>query len=293
MDELMGKCELLYEGKVREVYDCDDKLVMVATDRISAFDHILKNKVTEKGAILTQMSKFWFDYTKDVVANHMVSVDVNDMPEFFHKDEYIGRSMLCKKLTMLPVECIVRGYITGSGWASYKENGTVCGIKLPEGLKESDKLPEPIYTPSTKAEIGDHDENISYEQSVAHLEKYFPGKGEEYAAKLRDYTIALYKKCAEYALSRGIIIADTKFEFGLDEDGNMVLGDEMLTPDSSRFWPAEGYEPGHGQPSFDKQFARDWLKANEGHNWTLPQDIVDKTIDKYLQAYKLLTGKDL
>ena len=289
----MGKCELLYEGKVREVYDCDDKLVMVATDRISAFDHILKNKVTEKGAILTQMSKFWFDYTKDVVANHMVSVDVNDMPEFFHKDEYIGRSMLCKKLTMLPVECIVRGYITGSGWASYKENGTVCGIKLPEGLKESDKLPEPIYTPSTKAEIGDHDENISYEQSVAHLEKYFPGKGEEYAAKLRDYTIALYKKCAEYALSRGIIIADTKFEFGLDEEGNIVLGDEMLTPDSSRFWPAEGYEPGHGQPSFDKQFARDWLKANEGHNWTLPQDIVDKTIDKYLQAYKLLTGKDL
>ena len=289
----MGKCELLYEGKVREVYDCDDKLVMVATDRISAFDHILKNKVTEKGAILTQMSKFWFDYTKDVVANHMVSVDVNDMPEFFHKDEYIGRSMLCKKLTMLPVECIVRGYITGSGWASYKENGTVCGIKLPEGLKESDKLPEPIYTPSTKAEIGDHDENISYEQSVAHLEKYFPGKGKEYAAKLRDYTIALYKKCAEYALSRGIIIADTKFEFGLDEEGNIVLGDEMLTPDSSRFWPAEGYEPGHGQPSFDKQFARDWLKANEGHNWTLPQDIVDKTIDKYLQAYKLLTGKDL
>ena len=172
----MGKCELLYEGKVREVYDCDDKLVMVATDRISAFDHILKNKVTEKGAILTQMSKFWFDYTKDVVANHMVSVDVNDMPEFFHKDEYIGRSMLCKKLTMLPVECIVRGYITGSGWASYKENGTVCGIKLPEGLKESEKLPEPIYTPSTKAEIGDHDENISFEQSIDVLEKKFPGK---------------------------------------------------------------------------------------------------------------------
>ena len=290
----MGKCELLYEGKVREVYDCDDKLVMVATDRISAFDHILKNKVTEKGAILTQMSKFWFDYTKDVVSNHMVSVDVNDMPEFFHKDEYIGRSMLCKKLTMLPVECIVRGYITGSGWASYKENGTVCGIKLPEGLKESEKLPEPIYTPSTKAEIGDHDENISYEQSIAHLEKYFPGKGAEYAEKLRDYTIALYKKCADYALSKGIIIADTKFEFGLDENGNIVIGDEMLTPDSSRFWPADGYEPGHGQPSFDKQFARDWLKANDGnHDWTLPQEIVDKTIEKYLQAYEMLTGKPL
>ena len=271
----------------------DDLMVMVATDRISAFDGILKNKVTKKGTVLSQMSKFWFDYTRDLLPNHMLSVDVKEMPEFFQQPQYEGRSMMCRKLNMLPLECIVRGYITGSGWKSYKENGTVCGSKLPEGLKESDKLPEPIYTPSTKAEIGDHDENISYEQSVAHLEKYFPGKGEEYAAKLRDYTIALYKKCAEYALSRGIIIADTKFEFGFDEDGIFVLGDEMLTPDSSRFWPAEGYEPGHGQPSFDKQFARDWLKANEGHNWTLPQDIVDKTIDKYLQAYKLLTGKDL
>ena len=289
----MGKCELLYEGKVREVYDCDDKLVMVATDRISAFDHILKNKVTEKGAILTQMSKFWFDYTKDVVANHMVSVDVNDMPEFFHKDEYIGRSMLCKKLTMLPVECIVRGYITGSGWESYKKNGTVCSIKLKEGLKESDKLPEPIYTPSTKAEIGLHDENISFEKSVEILEKIYPGKGAGYAEQIKDYTIALYKKCAEYALSRGIIIADTKFEFGLDENGNVVLGDEMLTPDSSRFWPLEGYEPGHSQPSFDKQFVRDWLKANPDSNYDLPQDVIDKTIAKYLEAYELLTGKKL
>ena len=288
----MGKCELLYEGKVREVYDCDDKLVMVATDRISAFDHILKNKVTEKGAILTQMSKFWFDYTKDVVSNHMVSVDVNDMPEFFHKDEYIGRSMLCKKLTMLPVECIVRGYITGSGWASYKENGTVCGIKLPEGLKESEKLPEPIYTPSTKAEIGDHDENISFEQSVDHLEKYFPGKGREYAEKLRDNTIALYKKCAEYALTKGIIIADTKFEFGLDENGEVVIGDEMLTPDSSRFWPLEGYEAGKSQPSYDKQFVRDWLKANPDSDYLLPDDVIEKTVEKYKEAYKLLTGKD-
>lgn len=187
----------------------------------------------------------------------------------------------------------MRGYITGSGWESYKKTGKVCGIELPEGLKESDKLPEPIYTPSTKAEIGDHDENISYEQSIAHLEKYFPGRGEELAAKLRDNTIALYKKCAEYALSKGIIIADTKFEFGLDKDGNMVIGDEMLTPDSSRFWPAEGYEPGHGQPSFDKQFARDWLKANPDNDWTLPQDIVDKTIGKYLQGYEMLTGKKL
>ena len=288
----MGKCELLYEGKVREVYDCDDKLVMVATDRISAFDHILKNKVTEKGAILTQMSKFWFDYTKDVVANHMVSVDVNDMPEFFHKDEYIGRSMLCKKLTMLPVECIVRGYITGSGWASYKENGTVCGIKLPEGLKESEKLPEPIYTPSTKAEIGDHDENISFEKSIEVLEKQFPGKGLEYSTKIKDATITLYKKCAEYALSKGIIIADTKFEFGLDENGDVVIGDEMLTPDSSRFWPLEGYEAGKSQPSYDKQFVRDWLKANPDSDYLLPDDVIEKTVEKYKEAYKLLTGKD-
>ena len=281
------------EGKVHEIYDNGDSLIMVATDRISCFDVILNNKVDKKGTVLTQISKFWFDYTKDILPNHMLSVDVQDMPEFFRQEKFDGNSMMCRKLEMLPVECIVRGYITGSGWASYKENGTVCGIKLPEGLKESDKLPEPIYTPSTKAEIGDHDENISYEQSVEYLEKRFPGKGEEYASKLRDYTIALYKKCAEYALTKGIIIADTKFEFGLDEDGNIVIGDEMLTPDSSRFWPADGYEPGHGQPSFDKQFARDWLKANENHNWTLPQEIVDKTIAKYLQAYELLTGKPL
>ena len=281
------------EGKVREIYDNGDSLIMVATDRISCFDVILNNKVTKKGTVLTQMSKFWFDYTKDILPNHMISVDVNDMPEFFRKEEFDGNSMMCKKLEMLPIECIVRGYITGSGWASYKENGTVCGITLPEGLKESDKLPEPIYTPSTKAEIGNHDENISFERSVEVLEKIYPGKGEEYASKLRDYTIALYKKCADYALTKGIIIADTKFEFGLNENGEIVIGDEMLTPDSSRFWPLEGYEAGHSQPSFDKQFARDWLKANEGHNWTLPQDIVDKTIAKYLEAYEKLTGKSL
>ncbi|MBO4336748.1 MAG: phosphoribosylaminoimidazolesuccinocarboxamide synthase [Lachnospiraceae bacterium] len=280
------------EGKVREIYDNGDSLIMVATDRISCFDVILHNDIVNKGKVLTQMSKFWFDYTKDIIPNHMISVDTADMPEFFRNDDYNGRSMMCQKLTMLPIECIVRGYITGSGWASYQKTGKVCGITLPEGLRESDKLPEPIYTPSTKAEIGDHDENISYEQSIEVLEKQFPGKGEEYAAALRDKTIALYKKCADYALTKGIIIADTKFEFGLDEDGNIVLGDEMLTPDSSRFWPADGFEPGKSQPSFDKQFARDWLKSNE-HDWKLPQEIVDKTIEKYLQAYKLLTGKDL
>ena len=281
------------EGKVREVYDNGDSIIMYATDRISAFDVILKNKIVNKGAVLTQMSKFWFDLTKDIIPNHMISTDVKDMPEFFQDSEHAGHTMMCKKLTMLPIECIVRGYITGSGWASYKENGTVCGITLPEGLKESDKLPEPIYTPSTKAEIGDHDENISFERSIEVLEKEFPGHGVEYATALRDKTIALYKKCADYALTKGIIIADTKFEFGIDENGDIVLGDEMLTPDSSRFWPLEGYEPGHGQPSFDKQFVRDWLKANPDSDYLLPQDVIDKTIAKYLEAYKLLTGTDL
>lgn len=281
------------EGKVRQIYDNGDSLIMVATDRISCFDVILNNVIEKKGTVLTQMSKFWFDYTKDIMDNHMISTDVKDMPEFFQTTEFEGKSMLCKKLKMLPLECIVRGYITGSGWASYKKDGTVCGIKLPEGLKESEKLPEPIYTPSTKAEIGDHDLNISYEESIAHLEKYYPGKGAEYAKKLKDATIALYKKCADYALSKGIIIADTKFEFGLDEDGNILIADEMLTPDSSRFWPLDQYEVGHSEPSFDKQFARDWLKANPDNNWTLPQDVADKTIAKYLEAYKLLTGKEL
>ena len=281
------------EGKVREIYDTGDALVMYATDRISAFDVILKNIITNKGAVLTQMSAFWFGYTKDIVDNHMISTDVNEMPEFFRQDRFRNHVMLCRKLKMLPIECIVRGYITGSGWASYQKNGTVCGIELPAGLQECDKLPEPIYTPSTKAEIGDHDENISFEQSVEVLEKQFPGKGREYAEKLRDYTIALYKKCADYALYRGIIIADTKFEFGLDENGNIVLGDEMLTPDSSRFWPAEGYAPGKSQPSFDKQFVRDWLKANPDSDYLLPQDVIDRTIEKYFEAYRLLTGKEI
>ena len=281
------------EGKVREIYDIGENLIMVATDRISAFDVILKNKVSKKGTVLTQMSRFWFDYTKDVVKNHMVSVDNADMPEFFRTPDFTGNSMLCKKLRMIPVECIVRGYITGSGWKSYQADGTVCGIKLPEGLKECDKLPEPIYTPSTKAEIGDHDENINFERSIEVLEKEFPGRGQEYATKIRDYTIALYKKCADYALTRGIIIADTKFEFGIDENGEVVLGDEMLTPDSSRFWPVEGYEAGHDQPSFDKQFVRNYLKAHPECDYNLPQDVIDKTIAKYLEAYKLLTGKEL
>lgn len=281
------------EGKVREIYDNGSTMIMVATDRISCFDVILNNHVDKKGTVLTQLSRFWFDMTKDILPNHMISVDAKDMPEYFQQQRFLGKSMLCRKLEILPVECIVRGYITGSGWASYQKDGTVCGIVLPEGLRESDKLPQPIYTPSTKAEIGDHDENISFERSIAYLEARYPGKGQEYAEKLRDYTLSIYEKCAEYALSRGIIIADTKFEFGLDEQGNIILGDEMLTPDSSRFWPADEYEPGHSQPSFDKQFARDWLKAHPGNDWTLPEDVVQRTIEKYLQAYELLTGTPL
>ena len=277
------------EGKVREIYDIGDNLILVATDRISAFDHILKNRITGKGRILTQMSRFWFELTKDIVPNHMVSTDVEDMPEYFRNEEFEGRSMLCKKLRMLPIECIVRGYITGSGWESYKKTGMVCGIKLPEGLKESEKLPEPIYTPSTKAEIGDHDENISFEESLKVLEKEYPGHGSEYGEAIKEHTIEIYKKCADYAASKGIIIADTKFEYGLDEEGNVVLADEMLTPDSSRFWPASEYVVGQSEPSYDKQYVRDWLKANPDSDYDLPEDVIEKTIAKYQEAYDKLT----
>ncbi|MBQ7677037.1 MAG: phosphoribosylaminoimidazolesuccinocarboxamide synthase [Lachnospiraceae bacterium] len=280
------------EGKVREVYEDGGYIIMVATDRISAFDVILKNKIHDKGAILTQMSKFWFDYTSDIIGNHMISVEEKDMPEFFAAPEYKGKVMKCKKLSMLPIECIVRGYITGTGWASYQKTGKVCGITLPEGLMESEKLPEPIYTPTTKAELGLHDEHITFDDTVEILEKLYPGKGSEYAAAIKDATIALYKKCADYALSRGIIIADTKFEFGLDEDGNVVLGDEMLTPDSSRFWDASGYEEGKSAPSFDKQFVRDYLKAHPESDYDLPEDIIEKTIAKYKEAYRLLVGEE-
>ena len=279
------------EGKVRQVYDNGDSLIIVATDRISAFDNILKNTIPDKGAVLTEMSRFWFEFTASVVPNHMLSTEGKDMPEFFQTEEFAGKSMKCKKLTMLPIECIVRGYITGSGWESYQKDGTVCGIQLPEGLRESDQLPEPIYTPTTKADQGDQDEHITFADTVKILEKQFPGKGEAYAAQIRDCTIALYQKCAEYARSKKIIIADTKFEFGLDADGKVVVADEMLTPDSSRFWPLEGYQPGQGQPSFDKQFVRDWLKQNPDNDGVLPKEVVEKTASKYKEAYELLTGK--
>ena len=280
------------EGKVRSVYDLGDHMIIVATDRISAFDVILDSEVPDKGRILNKISEFWFNFTKDLVPNHMISTDTADMPEFFQTEYFEGRTMKCQKLEMLPLECIVRGYLSGSGYASYKETGKVSGIELPAGLKESDKLPQPIFTPTTKAEQGLHDEQISFEQSIETLEKLYPGKGAFYAEKVRDISIAIYSKCAEYALSKGIIIADTKFEFGLDEDGNIVLGDEILTPDSSRFWQLEGYAPGRAEPSYDKQYVRDWLKSNPDKGYKLTDEVIQKTRAKYVEAYQKLTGKE-
>ena len=280
------------EGKVREVYDLGDCMMIEATDRISAFDVILGSVIPDKGRILTKMSEFWFDLTKDLVPNHMITTDNDEMPEFFRDDYHRGRTMKCRKLDMLPIECVVRGYISGSGWASYCENGTVSGIRLPEGLRESEKLPEPIFTPTTKAALGLHDEQVSFLKCVEILEKLYPEKGSLYAAEIRELTLKLYEKCSEYALSRGIIIADTKFEFGLDEKGKVVLGDEMITPDSSRLWPLDTYAPGGPEFSFDKQYVRDWLKANPDSGYVLPEDVIEKTSEKYREAYKLLTGKD-
>ena len=276
------------QGKVRDLYDLGDKLLLVATDRISAFDYILEDEIPHKGEVLTRLSCFWFDLLSGVVNNHLISTNVADLPEEFasYADYLNGRFMLVHKMEMLPAECIVRGYLTGSGLASYQETGEVCGIKLPEGLVESSKIPEAIFTPSTKAEIGDHDENISYEQTVELM-------GEEDASELRRLSLAVYNKAADYAASRGIIIADTKFEFG-KLNGEIRLGDEVLTPDSSRFWAASSYQEGQSQPSFDKQFVRDWLNANwdrTGNPPRLPQDIIDATSEKYIQAYELITGE--
>jgi len=280
------------EGKVREVYDLGDCMMIEATDRISAFDVILGSEIPDKGRILTKMSEFWFDLTKDLVPNHMITTDNDEMPEFFRDEYHRGRTMKCRKLDMLPIECVVRGYLSGSGWASYCENGTVSGIKLPEGLRESDKLPEPIFTPTTKAALGLHDEQVSFLKCVEIFEKLYPEKGSLYATEIRELTLKLYEKCSEFALGRGIIIADTKFEFGLDENGKVVLGDEMITPDSSRLWPLDTYVPGGPEFSFDKQYVRDWLRANPDSGYVLPEDVIEKTSEKYREAYKLLTGKD-
>ena len=275
-------------GKVREIYEVDDdKLLLVVSDRISAFDYILPAMIPNKGKVLNKISEFWFDYVKDVIPNHIISTNIKDFPAEFQTPEFEGRSMLVKKLKMIPVECIVRGYITGSGWKSYQANGTVCGIKLPEGLQESEKLHQAIFTPTTKAELGTHDEDIAFDKVIEML-------GKDLAEKLRAKTIEVYTKCAEYAKTRGIIIADTKFEFGLDENGELVLGDEVLTPDSSRFWPASEYEVGRTQNSFDKQYMRNWIKSTGYDPETkdpIPQDVIDTTASKYIEAYEILTGK--
>lgn len=276
------------QGKVRDLYDLGDKLLLVASDRISAFDYILEDEIPYKGQVLTQLSCFWFDLLSDVVDNHLISADVADLPEQFkpYSDYLAGRFMLVKKADMFPVECIVRGYLTGSGLKDYQATGAVCGIKLPEGLVNSSKLPEAIFTPSTKAEIGDHDENISFDRCVEII-------GEENATAIRDLTLAVYNRAADHARDRGIIIADTKFEFGV-VDGKIILGDEVLTPDSSRFWSADTYKAGEEQPSFDKQFVRNWLNANwdrTGNPPRLPEDIIKKTSEKYIQAYEKITGK--
>ena len=279
---------MIQSGKVREIYDAGENVVIVATNRISCIDEILGNYIQDKGKIFSHISEIWFHMTESIVPNHMITTQKEMLPDPFQGSSYSGNVMLCKKLKMLPIECVVRGYISGSGWASYKNSGTICGIKLPDYLQEADKLPEPVYTPSTKAGIGEHDKYITYEQSEKYLENVFPGSGKEYACKLKEYSIALYKKCSEYALSKGIIIADAKFEFGIDKNGVLTLGDELMTPDCARFWSLDDYEPGHEQMSYDKQFARDWIRASK--KWELPQDIVEKTIEKYKQVYKAFIG---
>ncbi|MED9954122.1 MAG: phosphoribosylaminoimidazolesuccinocarboxamide synthase [Collinsella sp.] len=274
-------------GKVRDIYDACENLLMVATDRISAFDFILPDEIPFKGEVLNRISAFWFDKFADIVPNHLVSIDPADFPEEFaeYRDYLAGRAMLVKKAQTIPIECIVRGYLTGSGKKTYDENGTVCGIQLPEGLTEASKLPEPLFTPSTKAEIGDHDENISFERCCEIV-------GEDIATQIRDLSLKIYKAAAEYAATRGIIIADTKFEFGVI-DGKVTLIDECLTPDSSRFWPAASYEEGKIQPSYDKQFVRNWLKANwdmTGETPHLPAEVIDGTSERYREAFQIITG---
>ena len=276
------------KGKIRDVYDINDKLLLIVTDRISAFDYVLNEPIPNKGICLTQISKFWFDYFKNTIPSHVISADMEDFPEELkqHKEILLGRSMLVKKAKVLPVECIVRGYISGSAWKSYKKNGSVCGINLPKGLRESDKFDEPLFTPSTKAETG-HDINISFEE----MKKLI---GYEDAENIKELSLQIYKKGAKYALEKGIIIADTKFEFGKIDD-KIILVDELLTPDSSRFWPADKYEPGRSQPSFDKQYVRDYLSST---NWdknsnppNLPDHVIAETQNKYQEAYEIIIGE--
>ena len=280
--------QLYARGKVRDLYEVGDLLLLVATDRISAFDHVLATGIPGKGRVLTQISLFWFDYLKDIVPNHLVTADVEQYPHELrnHKDELRDRSMLVNRARMFPAECVVRGYLSGSGWKDYTETGKVCGIPLPPGLQESDRLPEPIFTPATKSMSGEHDENISFDQMVERV-------GGDHAEELRRLSLAIYAKAADHAHERGLILSDTKFEFGLTGKG-IVLADEVLTPDSSRFWPSEGYRPGGAQPSFDKQFVRDYLRAVGWNKQPpapeLPANVVRQTQEKYEQALQLLTA---
>jgi phosphoribosylaminoimidazole-succinocarboxamide synthase len=283
LETSLPSMKLRARGKVRDIYDDGDRLLFVATDRISAFDYILATGIPDKGRVLTQMTLFWFDFLRDVVPNHFLSTDMSALPP-----EFEGRSMWVRKAEMVEVECVARGYISGSGWKDYNRTGGICGIPLPAGLKESDQLPEPIFTPATKAQTG-HDENISFDETVKLI-------GVDLASKLRDLTLGIYKKAADYARTRGIIIADTKFEFGII-DGKIILADEVLTPDSSRFWPLATYAPGGAQPSYDKQYVRDYL---ESIHWNkqppapaLPDDVARRTGEKYREAYRELTGKAL
>ena len=281
---------ILAKGKVRNIYDLGDSLLLIVTDRISAFDVVFDELIPDKGKVLSSISAFWFDFTKDIIPNHVITTDVSKYPQGFdqYKEELEGRSMLVKKAEMLPAECIVRGYLEGSALKEYKANGTVGGIKMPEGMVQGDKLPEPLFTPSTKEESG-HDINITYEQLVDLI-------GEEDAKGLRDASIALYNKVSEFALTKGLILADTKFEFG-KIDGVLTVCDEMFTPDSSRFWDAADYEPGHAQKSFDKQFLREWLETLDWDKTypapTLPDEIISKTAEKYRECYSRLTGKEI
>jgi phosphoribosylaminoimidazole-succinocarboxamide synthase len=279
----LADLQLVASGKVREMYADGDDIVMVASDRISAYDVVLPTAIPDKGRVLSQMSVFWFETTQDIVPNHYISQDVPDEAE--------GRGLRVKRLTMYPVECVARGYITGSGWKEYQRDGSVCGIELPAGLRESDRLPEPIFTPATKAELGDHDENIDFDRAAEII------GNRALMEELRRVTIALYEHARDHAAERGIIIADTKFEFGYTAGAEVVLGDEVLTPDSSRFWPADDYEPGRGQASFDKQYVRDWLDES---GWDhsppgpeLPDDVVTNTRGKYVEAYERITGRSL
>jgi len=287
----LGETPLLGRGKVRDLYAIGDDLLLVATDRISAFDHVLATGIPGKGKILTQISLFWFDLVADLVPNHLITAEVSQFPASLHPyaDQLEGRSMLVKRASMFPVECVVRGYLTGSGWKEYKASQSVCGIPLPTGLKDGSRLPEPLYTPSTKGEAGTHDENISYAATVAAI-------GESDAAELKRLTLAIYLKAAAHAESRGLILADTKFEFGRTAEG-ITLADEVLTPDSSRFWEAATWLPGGAQPSFDKQFVRDYLESIHWNKQApapgLPDDVVARTQEKYLEAFRRLTGRDL